>query len=57
MMSFSSSMMKMMKMRRWIAVRDFFRKMEPSEIQKKIVEIPFHVIISISPDRLLNDLL
>ena len=37
-------------------VRDFFRKMEPSEIQKKIVEIPFHVIISISPDRLLNDL-
>lgn len=37
-------------------VRDFFKKLEPSEIQKKIAEIPFHLIISISPDRLLNDL-
>ncbi|MEP7108035.1 MAG: toll/interleukin-1 receptor domain-containing protein [Ferruginibacter sp.] len=35
---------------------EFFKKIEPSEIQKKITEIPFHVIISTSPDRLLVDL-
>jgi TIR domain/SIR2-like domain len=37
-------------------VSEFFKKMEPSELQKKIAEIPFHVIISTSPDPLLVDL-
>lgn len=37
-------------------IGEFFKKIEPSELQKKIAEIPFHVIISTSPDRLLVDL-
>lgn len=37
-------------------ISEFFKKIEPSELQKKIADIPFHVIISTSPDRLLIDL-
>ena len=37
-------------------IGECLKKMEPSELQKKITEIPFHVIISTSPDRLLVDL-
>lgn len=37
-------------------ISDFFSTMEPSALQQKIAEIPFHLIISTSPDHLLVDL-
>ena len=34
----------------------FFKNLQPRDIYKKIADIPFHIIISISPDRLLDDI-
>lgn len=36
-------------------IKTFFKNQQPREIIKKIAEIPFHAIISISPDQLLRD--
>lgn len=38
------------KIRAFFDVQDFFSKLEYTQIHKKIAEIPFHLIISVSPD-------
>ena len=35
-------------------VQKFYEKLQPNEIHRKIAEIPFHLIISVSPDLLLK---
>ncbi|OQZ00167.1 MAG: hypothetical protein B6D35_07615 [Candidatus Brocadia sp. UTAMX2] len=35
-------------------VQKFYEKLQPDEIHRKIAEIPFHLIISVSPDLLLK---
>lgn len=35
-------------------VQNFYEKLQPSEIHRKIAEIPFHLIVSLSPDLLLK---
>lgn len=55
MMNFFSSMMTMMRTRRWALSGNFLKKWNQVSY-KKIAEIPFHIIISTSPDRLLVDL-
>src|SRR5829696_3210112 len=36
-------------------IQEFYRGLTPCEIHYKIAEIPFHLIISVSPDHLLKD--
>ena len=51
--SFSTSNAENMALSR---IGAFFKALQAREIHKKIADIPFHIIISISPDRLLNDI-
>jgi hypothetical protein len=41
----------------YFKIRQFYNQFEPPEIYKKIAEIPFHLIISLSPDLLLKEIL
>lgn len=36
-------------------IQEFYRQLKPNELYYKIAEIPFHLIISVSPDHLLKD--
>jgi hypothetical protein len=36
-------------------IQEFYRQLTPCEIHYKIADIPFHLIISVSPDHLLKD--
>lgn len=35
-------------------IQDFYKQLQPAEIHHKIAAIPFHLIISVTPDRLLK---
>ena len=41
----------------YFKIRQFYNQFHPPEIYKKIAEIPFHVILSLSPDLLLKKIL
>jgi hypothetical protein len=36
-------------------IQEFYKHLTPNELHYKIAEIPFHLIISVSPDHLLKD--
>ncbi len=36
-------------------IQDFYKQLQPTDLHLKIAEIPFHLIISVSPDHLLKD--
>ena len=42
------------KINAFFDVREFYNQLEPNEIHRKITEIPFHLIISLSPDLLIK---
>src|SRR5579862_4713779 len=36
-------------------IQEFYKQLKPNDLHNKIAEIPFHLIISVSPDHILKD--
>ena len=36
-------------------IQDFYKQLQPHELHYKIADIPFHLIISVTPDRMLKN--